>query len=614
MRTLFLKFDVASAIEDISDEESLDQLGNICWDWARAVTSKCKDEFPKSWETGEFSAINTKSQRNYIIALEDIHTDTGRLWKLTFTNKDLKKNISWKNTVFILSVNHRIEFSLLQEVLLPESHIGFFEEKISPPRLIRDIIVDEKFICTDRNSQDIGSNPSLTMNGQEVFEHVVDKSRVLPVIIMSKRFSDRNCLINPNKIANKLAGIAKVIVIRNLNTKVFNEMFGKQWVSNGSIRIHWPKVTPKKLFEEENYDDLFTTNKFKSSFEEESDKMHNHIVDLICKYTVSNYFGNKFADEIKREFLQEEENKRIELEAEKLQEKLLKAKNNASKQIKVLRGQVSTLQKKSGDLGLENSRLKDENDTQEQKNETQQLRISSLESELSQLKPLKHLMQEIRGEDPTLTPKDFENAWRNLVAEEDEEEPVEEEEEFESIHAAVIAAREDFGKYVLILDDAEESARKTNSDAKPSDIYNFFKFLYDSIKKYDTSKGVHFPSHKELKDEYQSKYAERESNQTMDRHKKEHNHNGRKFLLIYEGKLKYKHKAIIELQPHMKFGSKDNTLRIHFRMINRITKSIKILKLKNDNWYKEPTNDAKNNFPSNLPVAIVGWVGDHLPM
>ena len=84
-------------------------------------------------------------------------------------------------------------------------------------------------------------------------------------------------------------------------------MFGKQWVSNGSIRIHWPKVTPSKLFEEENYDDLFTTNKFRSSFEEESDKMHNHIVDLICKYTVSNYIANKYADEIKREFLQEEE-------------------------------------------------------------------------------------------------------------------------------------------------------------------------------------------------------------------------------------------------------------------------------------------------------------------
>ena len=576
MRTLFVKFDVVSAIEDISDEDPLDQLGNICWDWARAVTSKCKDKFPKSWETGEFSALNTNSQRNYIISLEDINTDTGRLWKLTFTNKDLKKNISWKNTVFILSVNHRIEFSLLQEVLLPESHIGFFEEKISPPRLIREIIVDERFVCTDRNSQDVGSNPSITMNWQEVFEHVVDENRVLPIIIMSKRFSDRNCLINPNKIANKLAGIAKVIVIRNLNTKVFNEIFGKQWVSNGSIRIHWPKLTSKKLFEEENYDDLFTINKFKSSFEEESDKMYNHIVDLICKYTVSNYFANKFADKIKREFLQEEENKRIELEAEKLQEKLLQAKNNASKQIEVLRGQVSTLQKKSGDLGLENTRLKDENETQEQRNETLQLVNADLKAQLSHLKPLNHLMQEIRGEDPTLAPKDFENAWRDLVAEEDEEEPVEEEDEFESIHAAVIAAREDFSKYVLILDEAEESARKTNSDAKPSDIYNFFKFLYDSIKEYATSKGVHFPSHDVIKTKYQSKYAERESNQTMDRHKKEHNHNGRRFLLIYEGKLKYKHKARIELQPHMKFGSKDNTLRIHFRMIKRITKSTKI--------------------------------------
>ena len=140
------------------------------------------------------------------------------------------------------------------------------------------------------------------MNGQEVFEQVVDQKRALPIIIMSKRFRDRNCLINPNKIANKLAGIAKVRVIRNLNTRVFSEMFGKQWVSNGSIRIHWPKVIPKKLFEEENYDDLFTTNKFKSSFEEESDKMHNHIVDLICKYTVSNYIANKFAEQIKRGF------------------------------------------------------------------------------------------------------------------------------------------------------------------------------------------------------------------------------------------------------------------------------------------------------------------------
>ena len=102
-------------------------------------------------------------------------------------------------------------------------------------------------------------------------------------------------------------------------------------------------------------------------------------------------------------------------------------------------------------------------------------------------------MQEIRGEDPTLTPEDFENAWRNLVAEEDVElEPVEEE-EFESIHAAVIAARQDFGKYVLILDDAKDSASKTNSDAKPSDIYNFFRFLYDSIKKYETLQRCRFP-------------------------------------------------------------------------------------------------------------------------
>jgi len=616
MRTLFSRFEVQSADEDDDNEIILSRIATICWNWAKSVTSKSKDEIPDLWCVGEHTALDPKNQRNYILKVEDVLTETGRLWKLTFENRNLKDEICWNNTVFILMANEKIEFSLLQEVILPDSHFGLFEQKISPPRLIREIINDERFICNDRKSQVVIPEPSFTMNGEDIFDQVIDQTRLLPIIIMSKRFDDKLCLIDPNKIASKLTGIAKVVVIRTLNTKPFNTSFGKQWLTNGAIRIHWPKTTVERLVEEENYDNLFTLNKFNSSFEGNSNKICNHIVDLISRSTVANFVNNKYADIIRQEFLEKEEEIRIKLQDEKLQAELLDLIENEKGQISILKSVVSRMEYDYSGLRLEHSRLKDANDEQEQKMSTLALQTEKLKSELSVLKPIRHLLDEIKGIDPSLTVSDFEGAWRGLVqnTEDELESPIEEEEKFDNIHDAVIAAREDFSKYVLILDDALDASRKTKSDAKPSDVYQFFKFLYEIMKKHTQLNSNKIPSHQEIKEEYGAKYAEMEHSGTMDKYKKEFNYKGRKFLLKEDGRLKHKNKAVFELQPHMKFGSKDNPLRIHFKMIDRISKSTKFWVLKNDNWYREDTMEAKKHFLPKMPIAIVGWIGDHLPM
>ena len=217
-------------------------------------------------------------------------------------------------------------------------------------------------------------------------------------------------------------------------------------------------------------------------------------------------------------------------------------------------------------------------------------------------------MNEVRGKNPTLEEGDFIDAWRNLAQTEDEIEPEPEEETFSNLSEAVAKAKEDFGRYVIILDDAENSAKKTNSDANPRDVYEFFKWLYEQIKKGNKL------SHKSFKEEFVGKYAEMESTETISRYKKEYNYKSRKFKLASDGMLKHKYHALIELLPHMKFGSKSNPLRIHFRVINNRSGISKIWVQSGSSWIAESTRVSRKNFTPNPPIAIIGWIGDHLPM
>lgn len=608
MRCVFVKFEVASRDGLSRPSEILTEVAGICWEWASSITDGSNDPFPKKWELGDYSSISTKKRRNYTAKISDMGHGDERLWELVFSDLDLETKTVWKNTLHLLISNQKLEFSCLQEVRFENPHINAFKEKIGPPRLIRMIMSQRSLICIDPNHSPLTFEPKQTMNGEDIFEQIVDEKRQIPIILMSKSFKEKKCLIYPAKLANRLSGLANVIVVRNLNTKTFNEPLGKQWVSNGSIRIYWPGLSPMDLLENENYDSLYTKNRFSLLFGSNEKNFCDHIVDEISRASGMSFVPNRIASEIRREY--------IELEAEREAEVLAnELRNRYSTKQESLDSQLSELRQKFSSQSTELRTSRREREYQiekvtqaENKCLTLEAKIAKLEQEVRPLRQLEYLMQEVKGKNPSLEPLDFENAWRNLAQTEEEIELEPDEETFTSISEAVAKAKDDFGRYVIILDDAISSAKKTNSDADPKDVYEFFKWLYDKLK------NKHQLTHKSFKEEFVGKYAEMESGETISRHKKEFNSKSRKFKLSVDGMLKHKNHALIELLPHMKFGSKSNPLRVHFRVIGNIGEISKIWIKKGTNWYRETGKESKNNFIPNPPVAIVGWIGDHLPI
>jgi hypothetical protein len=106
-----------------------------------------------------------------------------------------------------------------------------------------------------------------------------------------------------------------------------------------------------------------------------------------------------------------------------------------------------------------------------------------------------------------------------------------------------------------------------------------------------------------MKDSFAGKYAERESNETMERYGNEFNSKGRQFTLS-EG-------ILVKIEAHIKLGSNDNPLRIY------------VLPLHNKAKYEATETYTKQNGKmgrrkarkaiSNFPAIIIGWCGDHLP-
>ena len=57
---------------------------------------------------------------------------------------------------------------------------------------------------------------------------------------MSKSWETKKSIIKkPGKLSNRLAGLADVFILSDPNTKQLGDVFGQQWLSNGTLRIFW---------------------------------------------------------------------------------------------------------------------------------------------------------------------------------------------------------------------------------------------------------------------------------------------------------------------------------------------------------------------------------------
>jgi len=598
MRTLFIRFQVSD------DEENdcnivMEELIEICNDWVRSV-------YPQF----ESRASGKQNFNGNYITIEESISDNLRFWKMK-RSEEGKKDIGkiFENFIFIAKNDKKIEFSLLQNIIFPIERITPEDVSVFPPWVINKII--DRFECKLDGSV-MSSNWSTISpsNISNLIEKISNPDRRLPIIVMSKSWETKKSIIKkPGKLSNKLAGLADVFILSDPNTKQLGDVFGQQWLSNGTLRIFWPGSGVKENLQyNPAWENMYSKRRLKKDFDNNIEILSQDIINKICLATRGIPASSDFVKKIRKK-IEENELKIEEQNQKKERDRILTKINNSSEKIEYFEEEIERKNARYSKLDIENKKNIDIIEEKESSLDGLRHQLSQKIDENKALRAVTHALEEMKKRKPDATADDL-IAHLNVFGIEEDDGP-EPEPEFRSILQALENAKSEFSR-IKILPSAFDSAKKTNSDADPNEVYEVLRMLNDNIwpeikndiernKKTSLRKNIHA-----IMEEYFSgkMYAETESNKTMNKYKKEFNHKGRYFQIEKNKK--------IRMKSHLRLGTSSNPLRIHLICLNDKS-SYDVVEESFSKDGKKKKKQIKNQF-NNFPKIIIGWCGDHLPV
>ena len=598
MRTLFIRFEVSDG-EENDTNIVMEQLIEICNDWVRSV-------YPQ-FESGVLGKQNFNGNS---ITIEESISGNLRFWKMK-RSEEGKKDIGkiFENFIFIAKNDKKIEFSLLQNIIFPIHRITPEDVSVFPPWVINKII--DRFEC-ELDGSVISSNWSTISpsNISNLIERISNPDRRLPIIVMSKSWETKKSIIKkPGKLSNRLAGLADVFILSDPNTKQLGDVFGQQWLSNGTLRIFWPGGGGKENLQyNPAWENMYSKRRLKKDFDDNIEVLSQDIINRICLATRGIPASSDFVKNIRKSI--EENELKIEEKKQKDERDMILAKiNNSSEKIEYLEKEIDRKDAMYSKLVIENKKNIDIIEEKESSLDGLRHQLSQKIDENKALRGVTHALEEIKKRKPDATSDDL-IAYLNVFGIEEDDGP-EPEPEFRSILQALENAKSDFSR-IKILPSALDSARKTNSDAQPNEVYEVLRMLNENIwpeikndmeknKKTRIRKNIHA-----IMEEYFSgkMYAETESTKTMNKYKKEFNHKGRFFQIEKNKK--------IRMKSHLRLGTPSNPLRIHLICLNDKS-SYDVLEESFSKDGKKKKKQIKDEF-HDFPKIIVGWCGDHLPV
>ena len=602
MRSLFTRLDLLFSDEQESDA-AMDNIADLCWEWV--VTAPWVDETNLSgkWGVGEYKLNNTDT-----LLIQDFFCENGRFWRMKRTEWGREDTgLQIVNHVFIVRDDRRVEFSLLQDFVHQYESIKPSDAAVYPPWVIRAVV--ESYDCKMGDEQISQNWSSISPpNVPQLIEKIINPIRRLPIVLMSKRWDTKRTIIRPGSLSGRLSGLAHVYQLSDLNTRQFGEAFGRQWLGNGTIRIYWPGITRENIESNPSWDNMYSKRSFEEKYDSDEVSLRQDIINRICAATIALPASGPLVSLIRSRIDEEERMQEAGKLHEQRQAILGELKTTEEKvayyeeEVKKMSGQITTL-----DIELLQSSRQIENHNETEG--TLRFQIDKLSNENKALKSIKRILEEAAERNPDGGIDAFVEHINDYGKEEEEPEP---EPQFNNLEEAIGLARKNLSR-LKFLSPAIKSAKKTTSDANPSDVYDVFRELNDSvwpeIKSAIDQKRIMGPNRfnivKHMKESFGGKYAEKESILTMDRYQRELNHKGRYFPLSDKGDIH------IKIEPHLKLGSNDNPLRIHVLVLHNKSEyeAVHVSYNSNGKKVRKKINKAINDFPA----IIIGWCGDHLP-
>lgn len=600
MRTLFTRLAILPKGEEEDSNNTMDELINYCWNWVEKA-------YP-SIDINKNKIGYQKLKANSSIIIENKSLDGVRFWKMVRSEEGGKDiGTEFKNYIFIAKDGDWIEFSLLQSVVHPVNRITPHEIPIYPPWLLNKII--DSFDC--RVGEDIISSDWTTIvpeNIEYLRKKIINSDRRVPIIVLSKKWATRKSIIQkPGILSNKLSSLAEIYILSDPNTKQLGKPFGQQWLSNGTIRIFWPGVTSELLSFDPAWNNMYSQKRLDGEFNGNEGELIQDIINKVCLATMSQQASSDFVKNIREKI----ERNELELELEKNnseRELILTEISSSTEKISYLENELKILNDKVSINDIEFNKTTIKLEVRNEKIDSLMHQINTLNDENTSYKALIRVIEEAKRRNPDGTKEDFMSFIDGYGVEEEEEGP-EPEQKFGSIIEALEEAKNSFSR-IKILETAFDSAKKTNAEIDPAEVYQILSMLNDTVwpeikKDIDKKSKRRINVHGLMKDTFSDKkYSPDESSITMNKYKKEDNYKARFFPLSNNKK--------IRIKPHLRFGTKSNPLRIHLVCLHDKS-SYEVIESYINNKNKKIKKYIKNEF-NNFPKIIIGWCGDHIPL
>ena len=615
MWLLYNRFTVSRKIDDPSNQDLVDEIGNICFQWA--TTRDCFSKGPKfsKWKPGmQRTWPNSKSLPR--LTVKDDATDAPLDWidlpdyfcefrdlRITLHQRGEIQDLDdeFIHHIHIKRVDEVVEFSILQHMPTDEDQREDPDIKgIYPPKLFNEII--NNYDC-DIKDYRIKNSYQISNDSNEIYKNIFDRKRRIPLIMIPEYFLDEK-LENEDFLSffRKVSSFAELWIYEG---KDFYEKFQNHIQNDGIFAIIYsPRLEKNDLSDSRlvkkilpfpyNYDFLSTSN---------------DIVNELMKRTRTMELRSELSKKVDNAL----EEKARKIEEEINQEKInhIINKNNTVEEKNIdLVSRIFTL---NNELMAKNTKiaktLRDNEKLSIQK-EGFHKKYNEYKMKYNQIKSFQEGL-EAKARERNLSVKEIKEIINNALKGEDE--TIIEEIEYLTIFDLVRDLKTRNPDIIFSNRALSSSKNADNTGRYSSDNITIKKIkqVYDKLNEHFYGsemrdiRNVDF--HNEMSNLFPGKYSD-ESRITLDNIKKYSGNNRR----IFEVFLPDVGEVGIEMTWHIKVT---NTIRINICCINFDQDPTPIWSKHDGRWIRNHKMESVNYFGDNIedyPKILIGYCGVHL--
>jgi len=613
MWLFYNRFTISSKIDDPSNHDLVDEIGEMCYQWA--ITRPCFSYSPKfsKWKSGmDRTWPNSKSLPHLVV--QDKVIDAPLDWidlpdhfcefrDLRFTLKqkgDIKdKDYTFIHHIHIKRVDDVVEFSILQETPTDEDSRDWEEIDIYPPMLIHEIIT--KYDCEIKDYKIKNSHDIINQNFEVFEENIFDQKRRLPLVVIPEFFAGE--YLNEQNLkdfTDKITGFGELWIFKGERDGDEFQSFIK--TDEDCAIIFSPGLDAREL-SNSNKVNKITKVAFNHDFMRTSNDIVNEVLrrtrSMNMRSHISKMVSNAISENIRKiDF--EKEQKKIE--------EIINENNSVEEKNKELVSQIRIMSNKMLEANNEISVIQRENQKLTTQRDGFRKKYQEYKSQFHEIKYFRDEI-EVKAREKNLSVSEIQEKIRIALNENEDFSPPEI--EHSSIFDLVRDSSIRYPKIIFSPQALRSAKNADNTGRYGSDdiqkIHESFQKLNNHFFKSNDIDLNNLDFHKEISNIFPGKYSN-ESSVTIANMKNYSGNDRRIFPVIFPEK----GEMGVEMTWHIKPTS---TFRINICYMKYGNWDIPLWSNLDGKWYRDFKKEKGTTFGKNkedYPKIIIGYCGHHL--